>query len=292
MDHDRGGVLVSERAITFGPYGGLVGVLSEPERSTRRDVPAVLLWNVGVNHHVGPSRVWVDLARRLVRAGFVVLRFDLSGLGDSEPRQGGSSEADRALADIRDAMDAVTTHTGVRTFAVTGFCSGVDSAHAVACLEERVVGAVFIEGYTYPTMRHKARQPLKLFQRRRWERWAKRRFPALAGAPRGAARDVAAGEPIFVREYPKEERFKDDVRSMLDRGKKLLFVYAGANRDHYSYRMQVLDVLGRFRARNVEVAFVKRADHVFSRHEERLALLDRLTVFFDTRFEHAPRRLP
>ncbi|HEX7603466.1 MAG TPA: alpha/beta fold hydrolase [Polyangiaceae bacterium] len=282
---------MSERAITFGPMGGLVGVLSEPERSTRRDVPAVLLWNVGINHHVGPSRIWVDLARRLVRAGFVVLRFDLSGLGDSEPRQGGISEGERALEDIRDAMDAVTKHTCVRTFAVTGFCSGVDSAHAIAFLDERVVGAAFVEGYSYPTMLHKARRPLKVFQRRRWERWLTRRFPALARA-RGAARDVAAGEPIFVREYPKEERFKDDVRAMLERKKKLLFVYAGAARDHYSYKRQILDVLGQFRGRNVDVAFLKHADHVFSRLEARLALLDRMTVFFDTRFEHAPRRLP
>ena len=60
---------MSERAITFGAMGGLVGVLSEPERSTRRDVPAVLLWNVGINHHVGPSRIWVDLARRLADSG-------------------------------------------------------------------------------------------------------------------------------------------------------------------------------------------------------------------------------
>lgn len=281
---------MSERAITFGPTGGLVGILSEPERSTRRDVPAVLFWNVGINHRVGPSRLWVDLARRLVRAGFVVLRFDLSGLGDSEPRQGDASEAERALADIRDAMDAVTKHTGVRTFAVTGFCSGVDSAHAIAALEERVIGAAFIEGYAYPTMLHKARRPFKVLQPRRWERWVKRRFPSFAGA-HGAARDVSAGEPIFVREYPKEDRFKDDVRAMLDRKKKLLFVYAGANRDHYSYKKQILDILGRFRGRHVEVAFLKRADHVFSRHEDRLALLDRMTVFFDTSFEHAPRRL-
>lgn len=282
---------MSERAITFGPSGSLVGVLGEPERSTRRDVPAVLLWNVGINHHVGPSRIWVDLSRRLVRAGFVVLRFDLSGLGDSEPRQGGSSEGERALADVRDAMDTVTKHTGIRTFAVTGFCSGVDSAHAITFLDDRVVGAAFIEGYTYPTMLHRVRQPFKVLRQRRWERWLKRRIPSLAGG-RGNARDVAAGEPIFVREYPTEERFKDDVRAMLDRKKHLLFVYAAGTRDHYSYKSQILDILGRFRGRNVEVAYLKRADHVFSRHEDRLALLDRMTVFFDTRFEHAPRRLP
>jgi alpha/beta superfamily hydrolase len=283
--------MIHERALTFGPGAALVGVLSEPGRSLRRDVPAVLLWNVGVNHRVGPSRVWVDLARRLVRAGFVVFRFDLGGLGDSEPRRDGSAEGEAALSDIRDAMDAVTRETGITRFAVTGFCSGVDSAHAIAAMDRRVVGAAFVEGYTYPTLLHRVRRPLRVLELPRWQRWLTRRFPRLAGDA-GPARDLAAGEPIFVREYPKEERFSAEVRQMLDDGKRLLFVYAGANRDHYSYTKQIRDVLGRFRGRNVEVAFIKRADHVFSRAEDRLALLDRMTVFFDTRFDATPRRLP
>ncbi len=282
----------NERAITFGPGGALVGILGEPARSLRRDVPAVLLWNVGVNHHIGPSRVWVDLSRRLVRAGFVVLRFDLSGLGDSDPRRDGSSEAEAAVADVRDAMDAVTRETGASRFAVTGFCSGVDTAHAIAALDRRVVGAAFIEGYTYPTLLHKMRRPLRVLELPRWQRWIVRRFPRLGGARNGPARDLAEGEPIFVREYPKEERFRTEVQGMLDEGKRLLFVYAGANRDHYSYTKQLRDVLGRFRGRDVEIAFLKRADHVFSRTEDRLALLDRMTVFFDTRFDATPRRLP
>ncbi|CAN5142876.1 hypothetical protein BH09MYX1_BH09MYX1_54970 [soil metagenome] len=283
---------MTERAITFGPAGALVGVLGEPERSVRRDGPALLLWNVGVNHHVGPSRIWVDLSRRLVRAGFVVLRFDLGGLGDSEPRRDGSSEADAGLADIRDAMDTVTRHTGVEKFAVAGFCSGVDTAHAIAALERRVIAAVFVEGYTYPTLLHRIRSPFDVLRLPRWQRYLAGKFPRLGiGGDRTGLRDLAEAEPIFVRDYPKEDRFKAEVRSMLDAGKKLLFVYAGAKRDHYSYAKQVLDVLGRFRGRHVEISYMKRADHVFSRHEDRLALLDRMTVFFLNGFETAPRRL-
>lgn len=226
-----------------------------------------------------------------MRAGFVVLRFDLGGLGDSEPRRDGSSETEAALADIRDAMNVVTRETGVNRFAVTGFCSGVDTAHAIAALEPRVVGAAFIEGYTYPTLLHRIRRPFRLLALPRWQRFLSLRFPRLGGQA-APARDLAEGEPIFVRDYPKEERFTREVRQMLDDGKRLLFVYAGANRDHYSYAKQIRDVLGRFRGRHVEIAFLKRADHVFSRHEDRIALLDRMTVFFDTRFDATPRRLP
>jgi len=79
---------VSEKIFTCGPGGALVGVLTEPDVARAPpDAPAVLLWNVGLNHRVGPFRVFVELARRLAEAGFTVLRLDLSGLGDSEVRK-------------------------------------------------------------------------------------------------------------------------------------------------------------------------------------------------------------
>jgi acetyl esterase/lipase len=43
--------------------------------------------NAGFQHHVGPSRSWVDLSRRWAGSGMRSLRLDLSGLGDSPFRQ-------------------------------------------------------------------------------------------------------------------------------------------------------------------------------------------------------------
>lgn len=88
------------KAFTFGSHGGLVGVVCEPDAGPRPDVPAVLLFNVGLNHRVGPGRLNVDLARRLAHSGYATLRFDLSGLGDSEPRDDPRSEGDRAVVDL------------------------------------------------------------------------------------------------------------------------------------------------------------------------------------------------
>ena len=123
----------SERVLSFGGSGSLHGVLTEPAPEDRLDgVPAVLFWNVGTNHHVGPHRVYVDLARRLAQLGFTSLRFDTSGLGDSAAsRDDTRPDAERNVADVREAMLTVKKQRGFERFVLVGFCSSVDAAHAV-----------------------------------------------------------------------------------------------------------------------------------------------------------------
>ncbi|MFP2897131.1 hypothetical protein [Corallococcus sp. 4LFB] len=88
-----------ERICTFGPEQSLVGILTEPDPAkVLPEAPAVVLSNVGLNHHVGPYRLWVELARQLAGRGITTLRFDLSGLGDSRPRREGGSTSSSAPA--------------------------------------------------------------------------------------------------------------------------------------------------------------------------------------------------
>src|SRR5688572_22932114 len=104
-----------ESLLTFGASGTLHGILTEPEAARRvPDAPFVLLWNVGLHHRVGPYRIYVDLARRLAEAGYGSLRFDTSGLGDSETsRNDARSDAERNVADVRAAMQALGEQRGV-----------------------------------------------------------------------------------------------------------------------------------------------------------------------------------
>lgn len=78
---------ITETAHVFGE--GLVGVLSRP-RQIVAGRPAVILLNAGLVQRSGPFRVYAQLARALASCGFVVLRFDLSGRGDSASPVGAS----------------------------------------------------------------------------------------------------------------------------------------------------------------------------------------------------------
>src|SRR5882762_5277118 len=78
----RGATAMKERAIQFGPERRLIGILSLPSVVDPMR-PAVIVPNTGVEHRVGPNRLHIRLCRGFARLGFVSLRMDLSGMGDS-----------------------------------------------------------------------------------------------------------------------------------------------------------------------------------------------------------------
>jgi alpha-beta hydrolase superfamily lysophospholipase len=99
---------VVETPMRVGP-AGLFGVMTEvPGRSSG---PTVVFVSVANEHHVGPNRLWVDLARRWATAGFRSFRLDLSGLGDSPTRHPQQAtfvpRAPEAFDDVSDTTRAL-----------------------------------------------------------------------------------------------------------------------------------------------------------------------------------------
>ena len=116
----------TERPVFFGGDTLLFGIVTRPppEEIRRR---AVILLNAGADHHIGASRVYVSMARRWAQHGYVVLRMDLAGLGDSGVRPGRAEDdvfPQEALDDIRAAIEFVRTTFGVRDVTLAGLCSG------------------------------------------------------------------------------------------------------------------------------------------------------------------------
>jgi hypothetical protein len=262
---------VTERVVSFGSRGRLSGIFTEPAAPVgpAAQAPALLLWNVGMNHHVGPYRFNVDLARRAATSGLMSLRFDLSGRGDSELRRDPLGEMERALDDLREASELVTKRSGQRGLLPVGFCSGVDAAHRFALIDDRVVGACFIEGYAYRTPGFYLRYPLRLLERGRWRRAAARNIPGpLRGAPmvRRLGRiplSAAEDDIVYVREYPSAEQLRRDYALLAAKGKRLLFVYVG-NDGSYNHRKQLLAFAGApDLERCAQIEYLPKADHTF-----------------------------
>ena len=109
VGRDRRGREIVERPLSFGPHG-LFGVSTEvPEGSIG---PTAIFLSVANEHHVGPARTWVDLARRWAGEGIPSVRLDLSGLGDSPLRHQHQGEfipvAPEAFDDVIDAARAIS----------------------------------------------------------------------------------------------------------------------------------------------------------------------------------------
>ncbi|HEY0777632.1 MAG TPA: hypothetical protein VGD56_06670 [Gemmatirosa sp.] len=272
----------AERAVVFGAHRGLVGVVTYPTpvKATDASAPprrAVVMANIGLSHHVGPFRLYVDLARAVAAMGWYALRFDLSGLGDSLPRSGAKESGEQAMADVREALDWLEAQLGVREVVLVGLCSGVDSMHPVAVADARVIGAVFVDGYTYPTLGyHLRRHTLRYLQPERWRRFIARRMrrratPAIASMPAGEDPQQA----VFQREYPTRAQFRAEVAATVARGARLLFVFTGTFDASFNSERQMAEVLGRAVPRGtVDARVFPRADHLFSAVSHRAAFFE------------------
>ena len=253
-----------ERVCKFGSHGGLIGILTEPtgDAFDQTDArPAIVVSNVGLNHRSGPNRLWVEFARRMADKGFVTLRFDLSGLGDSASRLDMLSTTERHNADMREAVEFVLKKKQLSRVALIGLCSGVDPVHAVALEDPRVSHAFFLDGYHYDTPRHLFNiKFLKLIQPRFYARGLRRLLLRVPGEKATNAEDE-----ILNREYPASKKMRQDIDVMLARGVQLYFCFTGGFAHYFSYADQFFDMLpeGDLLRGKVTLTLFPQADHLF-----------------------------
>lgn len=136
---------IVETPAMFG--NDLFGVMTMPVTETDR---AAILLNTGADHHVGPHRLYVELARTWALNGIAVLRFDLSGLGDS-----GSPSDDpavdtyplSAIADVTAAIEAMRARCNAANPVLIGVCAG--GYHVIHALRKNNGGAIAVNAPLY-----------------------------------------------------------------------------------------------------------------------------------------------
>ena len=116
---------VVERIVVI-PETGAVGVLTEPDGA--KPTCLLILLNGGASHHVGPSRLYVNLARFLVSKGYAVLRADLPALGDGacatqKIEQRLHPFPQGCLDDIKSVIDVANKNHRYQQVSLGGLCS-------------------------------------------------------------------------------------------------------------------------------------------------------------------------
>ncbi|MDQ6829758.1 MAG: alpha/beta hydrolase [Gemmatimonadota bacterium] len=125
------GVRIREKPVRFGTRQHLFGLITAPARTpaagSHGPRPAVVMLNTALDHHVGPHRLFVPLARAWAARGFTVLRFDMGGLGDSDPSALGAESnvyPATAMADVASALEFLRAEYGIGQSVLLGMCSG------------------------------------------------------------------------------------------------------------------------------------------------------------------------
>jgi hypothetical protein len=223
--------MMIERAVQFGSGARLAGVLTEPSAGrARAGAPPVILINSGILHKVGSCRLYVKLARALAEEGFATLRFDLSGLGDSDVRRDAMSFEESSVAETRDAMDYLQRARGASEFILGGLCSGADVSHMTAVDDTRVVGVASIDARTHVTPGYWwHRYAPKVLSLNTWRKWFGRVVLGNRRSESGGLEvhpDEQAFElPTYVRVIPPREKLADELRTIVGRKSMLLYLF-------------------------------------------------------------------
>jgi len=266
---------MKEYTVLFNKDRSLVGILNENLKAVvpgENSLIGVLLLNSGLIHHIGPNRIYVKIARRLAALGFVVLRFDLSGIGDSGPRKDKMPFAESVIDEVRQAMDYLEHFKGIKQFICVGVCSGATASAQISAVDHRAKKAVLIN----PELPRRIQIELmshisyhkKLFDLRRW-----RHFLFLRSNYREIFQVIGMMiirkiRPIYVRNSQLSEFTTETVkflRSLRTRGVRLLMVFSEDDTEHRYFQKIIGDEYGMIQ--NDEFFAIEKignADHLFT----------------------------
>lgn len=274
---------VIERPVFIGPNELVFGVLARPQ-AARPSGRSILLLNAGSIHHIGPNRLYVQLARAWAAAGHEVLRLDISGIGESGVRDGQEENVVYSAHALEDVEAAVRFFRDRRSSDVrpVGLCSGAFFAMKTGGVEG-VSGFVAINPLAFdqpppgPTDYPKARVARDTARYRRSlrdvEKWKKlfRGRVRMKTAAKTIAQHVATRFVKQARDVSRRLRipWKNDVGAELSRlaqsSVEQWFVFAGSDPGRYLLRDEagpVLDALQREGALKIDV--IDRTDHTFT----------------------------
>ncbi len=118
---------ITEQILSLPNKNITFAIQTQPKKPTKLNLPVIIFSNSGTNHRVGPSRLYVQLARQLAAIGFIVLRIDLPGIGDNiktNREQENIEYLDSGSLDILELTATLKDTLNNNNFVITGLCSG------------------------------------------------------------------------------------------------------------------------------------------------------------------------
>ncbi len=293
-----------ETPIAFGPAGSLFGILSTPAHP-RDDAPAVLIASSGANPRSGNSRMAVTLSRWLAANGIASLRMDGAGIGDAALDTGerGRPYAAQGDLDLAAGIDALAERSAAPVL-LFGMCSGAFHALRATYDDHRIRGLMLVnlqklawnEGESLSVVQRATFRTTRFYLRNAvstavWKRLlgGEVNLPGISRALAGRAwrRALAAGDPLISLLRRRETlvgRVRRNMHDLRQRQVPVLYVLSGNDpgldeiSDYFGTNGRKL----RWQ-RNVMFHVLDGADHTFSAHWAREALLELMAGFLRER---------
>jgi pimeloyl-ACP methyl ester carboxylesterase len=284
--------------------------------------PAIILCNGGSHYHTGPARFHVTISRTLASRGFLCLRMDFHGQGDSVTSDLARENEPYPVTAFRDvdlAMKFLQREFGVRQIILMGHCAGAYYAFQCAAQfsDPGFAESILINPKTFywqegMTLDQPQNQPFLAFQEsmlslRKPGKWLKllsgRSTNGIRGVIQNAValwklrrRTISGGKDRAYAPYPSHPDKNDlpnDLRRIVQTGRLLTLFQARSDAGYELLccfaRSQVKKMC---RAGQMKIVFFETADHNFHRLDAREELRQALVAHLSARYLPPPHVLP
>ncbi len=298
---DASGIDVVERPIFLDAKRTVFAIITERANAaatTGSSGYGVVMLNGGATHHIGPNRMYVELSRRWASMGYVVIRLDLAGLGDSDPHPGQALNQvypPGALDDVGAALDFLRVERGVGNVTLAGLCAGAYHALRSAISGFPVSTVLMVNPLTFRWEQGDTLSDLQIAEvvrnpgvyaenvrsLRKWRKLLRgdvnlwrvlRVFVRRAGMQIDRAlRDLSRVLRIRIR-----NDLGWDLESTASRGVRIVFLFAPRDGGLELLKLQGGSALKRLGDR-CRVHLIEGADHIFTQRPARMRLQQLLT---------------
>jgi pimeloyl-ACP methyl ester carboxylesterase len=280
-----------EKAFKFGSHEHLVGIISAPDdMAAASGRAAIVFLNAGLVHRVGPYRIHVELGRVLATEGYLALRFDLSGIGDSQFTPETREYKEMVKRDIQDAMDFLQQRYKAQKFVLIGNCSGAFNAQMAAAADDRISGLVLMDGfaartfgYYYTVFKKYLKNPYRFFRTLGMviDRRIKKIFEEAGEQPDKVN--------MFWNHLPQRTQLASELIILAQRGVAMLCIYSGGLQLHYNYANQFSDIFSDVDFRGtLQLGYFANADHTYTSYPERRKLIEFIRKWVNENHRHLP----
>ena len=275
---------MKEIALKIGNPSPLTAIVNTPKQLDPNK-PAVLILNSGVMHHVGSCRLSVKIARQLAASNILSLRFDFSGIGDSENRSGTQSFHETSIAEITEVMDYLEQKRGIKKFIVVGLCSGADAAYDIALVEDRVQAIVQIDPYCYRTWKWYIRHyGPKLLELDVWKRFFTRRFNNTQ-KPKGFSKTVAKENleiASYVRIFPERCKVAQGMKELVNKNINIYSIITGSQSEIINHSSQFKDSFSDVSFGDLlTTEYYPKMDHIITNPEYQRIIIDNICTWIN-----------
>jgi len=314
--HNSAEQTVSESILYFGENNRNIAILSETEKSKTANLPTIIISNSGANHRVGPSRLYVLIARELSLLGFRCVRIDVPGIGDSiisNQTLENIEYINESSNKISAVISQLESDTYSNQYILMGLCSGAYfSFHAALELKKiNIVEIILINPLTFyweqgMTVETSSAQNFSIWNwykqaitsKESWIKLAKGKidYKSLFNAIKDRIKTKYFSKIAFSKNNNSatnhfnkhRNKLSTDLARIADNGCHLQFILSRSDPGYDILMINAGRIVKNLKKNNkLGIDFIEQADHTFSKYTPRCSLMSTIIAHFKNLIHHA-----